>query len=82
MRQGFWQIQLDEESSEYCTFNSPFGCYKFNRLAFGLKSSPEVFQKKNEEIFGDIPGVRIYFDDIIISGATEEDHDKSMKTCT
>lgn len=24
---GFWQIQLDEESSKLCTFNIPFGRY-------------------------------------------------------
>lgn len=76
MCQGFWQIVLDEESSELCTFNTPFGRYKFNRLPFGLKSSPEVFQKKNEEMFGDIPGVHVYFDDIIISGEDERAHDR------
>ncbi|XP_063901524.1 uncharacterized protein K02A2.6-like [Zophobas morio] len=79
MCQGFWQIVLDEESSELCTFNTPFGRYKFNRLPFGLKSSPEVFQKKNEEMFGDIPGVHVYFDDIIISGEDERAHDRNLQ---
>ena len=22
---GYWQLQLDEESSKLCTFNTPFG---------------------------------------------------------
>lgn len=79
MKDGFWQIQLNEESSNLCTFNTPFGRYKFNRVPFGLCSIPEIFQRKNMEIFGDIPGVNIYFDDLIISGANEALHDQALK---
>ena len=41
----FWQLQLNEQSSELTTFSTPFGRYKFNRLHFGISSTPEVFQK-------------------------------------
>ena len=41
---GYWQVKLDEESSKLCTFNTPFGRYRFTRLPFGIKSAPEVFQ--------------------------------------
>ena len=41
---GYWQIKLDEPSSELLTFQTPFGRYKFNHLAFGGKNSSEVFQ--------------------------------------
>lgn len=61
------------------TFGTPFGRYKFKRLAFGICSAPEVFQKKNCEIFGDIPGVGLYFDDLIVTGATEAEHDQNLK---
>lgn len=59
---GFWQLDLEEESSELTTFMTPFGRYKFNRLAFGLNIAPEVFQKRMFEIFGDIRGVFVYSD--------------------
>lgn len=26
---GFWQLKLDDASSKLCTFNSPFGRYRF-----------------------------------------------------
>ena len=45
----------------------------------GLSSAPEVFQKRNEEIFGDIPGVEIIFVDIIIAGTNIQDHDEILK---
>jgi hypothetical protein len=41
---GYWQMKLNEESSKLCTFNTPFGRYRFTRLPFGIKSAPEVFQ--------------------------------------
>ena len=40
---GYWQMKLNEESSKLCTFNTPFGRYRFTRLPFGIKSAPEVF---------------------------------------
>ena len=47
-KDGFWHIELDEPSSyELCTFNSPFGRYRFLRMPFGISSAPEVFQKRN-----------------------------------
>ncbi|XP_028418562.1 uncharacterized protein K02A2.6-like [Dendronephthya gigantea] len=42
---GLWQIELDDSSSTLCTFNTPFGRYRFKRLPFGISSAPEVFQK-------------------------------------
>lgn len=79
MKDGFWQLQLNKESSDLCTFSTPFGRFKFNRVPFGISSAPEIFQRKCYEIFGDIPGVEIYFDDIIIAGKTELDHDRALK---
>ena len=45
-KKGYWHVELDEESSLLCTFNTPFGRYKFNRLPFGVRVSQDVFQKK------------------------------------
>lgn len=75
LSEGFYNIKLDKKSSELCTFNSPFGCYQFNRLPFGLSVAPEIFQKYNENAFGDIPGVIIYCDDMLICAETEVEHD-------
>lgn len=42
MKDGFWQIELNERSPNLCTFNTPFGRYNFNRVPFGLNSIPEI----------------------------------------
>ena len=51
---GYWQIKLDEDSSKLCTFNTPFGRYRFTRLPFRIKSAPDVFQKKMSQVLEDI----------------------------
>lgn len=63
---SFWQIPLDEESSNLCAFNTPLGRYKFCCMPFGIKSAPEVFQKRITQLFCDIPGVSVYIDDILV----------------
>ena len=78
-KDGFWQVNLDEESSYLCTFNTPFGRYRFKRMPFGISSAPEVFQKKNEALFDDISGVEIIFDDIIVAAESEVEHDTIVR---
>ncbi|PIK55635.1 hypothetical protein BSL78_07444 [Apostichopus japonicus] len=68
--QGFWQIPLDQESAKLCTFNTPFGRYKFLRLPFGIHSAPEVFHKTVAQLFEGIEGVHTYIDDILVWGKT------------
>lgn len=75
---GFHQIELTKQSSLLCTFNTPMSRFRFKRLPFDLVSSPEIFQRENDRLFGDIPGVLIYFDDIIIAASTETQHDSIM----
>ena len=31
---GFWQVKPDNDSAKFCTFNTPFFRYMFNRLPF------------------------------------------------
>lgn len=75
IKDGFYHIQLNEVSSKYCSFNTIYGTYRFLRAPFGLKNIPEFFQKLVYKYFGDISGVTIYVDDILISAYTIEEHD-------
>ena len=77
-KQGFWQAELDEISSKACAVATPFGTYRFKRLPYGLKSSPEIFHKKSAQFFGNIPHVRIYIDDVLLSAPTVQQHDAAL----
>ena len=78
-KDGFWQVRLDDESSHLCTFNTPYGRYRFKRMPFSTSSAPEVFQKKKEALFGDIDGVEVIFDEMIIAAQDEHEHDEIMR---
>ena len=79
MKDGFWQVKLDEDSCRLCTFNTPFGRFSFRRLPFGISSAPEVFQKRSLEIFAGIDGFFIIFDDLIIAAKDETQHDLILR---
>ncbi|CAH2093016.1 unnamed protein product [Euphydryas editha] len=76
---GYWMIQLDEESSRLCTFNTQFGRYKFLRLPYGINSSGEIFHKVMSDLFGDLPGVLIFVDDILVFGSSQKEHDERLE---
>ena len=76
---GFWQVELDAESSKLVTFNSPFGRYKFLRLSFGINSAPEVFQRRMTQALDDIEGVAVIVDDILLWGTTVEEHNRRLQ---
>lgn len=75
---GYWNIELDQESSYLTTFNSPFGRYRFLRMPFGLKMSQDVFQYKIDQTFEGCKGVVGIADDIVVFGKSEEEHDQHL----
>ncbi|KAL4083841.1 hypothetical protein QTP88_029157 [Uroleucon formosanum] len=79
LKDGFWQIKLDLDSSKLCTFGSMFGTFCFNRLPFGINNAAEICQKWNMKVFGGIENVFLYLDDILIFGDTEAQHDYALK---
>ena len=78
MSSGFWQVKLDEASSKLCTFNTPFGRFRWLRLPFGLCSAPEVFHKIIQTIYENTDGVETCHDDIVVYGTTIQEHDTRL----
>ncbi|XP_062855259.1 uncharacterized protein K02A2.6-like [Trichomycterus rosablanca] len=76
---GFWQIPLSKESSLLTTFITPFGRYCYNRLCFGISSAPEHFQKRMSQILEGLEGVLCQMDDVLIWGATQQQHDERLR---
>lgn len=40
---GYWQIAVDDSTSDLLTFGKAFGRYKFKRMPYGIQSASEVF---------------------------------------
>lgn len=60
-------------------FLTPFGRYRFRRLAFGLYSAPDIFQKQITNVLGGIDGVICHLDDVTIHGKTLQEHDLRLE---
>lgn len=75
---GFWMLKLDTESSKLCTFSTPFGRYRFQRMPFGINCAPEIFHNEMIKIFK-AEGVTVYIDDILVTGRTKSEHDARLK---
>jgi len=72
---GYYHFRLSDELSDMSTFMLPFGLYKYRRLPMGLSVSPDLFQERMSKLFGDIPWIKVFIDDLLIfSNGTYEDH--------
>ena len=52
---GFWHEALDEESSYLTTFGTKFGRFQFTVMPFDISVAGDVFQRKLDIIFGNLP---------------------------
>ena len=75
---GYWNFELDEESSYLTTFNSLIGQYRFLRMPFGLKMSQDVFQAKIDQTYEGCKGVVGIADDIVVYGRSDDQHMHEM----
>ena len=71
LMQAYLQLALHPKSKKYCMINT---LYQFNHLPFGIASAPAQFQKVMDTILEGVPGAMFYTDEILVTGATEEEH--------
>ena len=79
MKDAYWHVKLSSQSSFLTTFNTPWGRKRFLRMPFGISFASEVMRKRNEETFGNISGIHIIADGLIIADCNDEEHDKILQ---
>lgn len=79
LSQAYLQVELHPDSLKYCTINTHLGLYQFTRLPFGIASAPALFQRIMDTILQGIPRTICYIDDILVTGATKEEHVKHLE---
>lgn len=62
------------DSRKFKTISTPFGYFRYRRLPFGISIAPVVFQRFMTQLLGDVPGVAVYLDDVVISGTSVSEH--------
>ncbi|GFU13341.1 hypothetical protein TNCV_3843341 [Trichonephila clavipes] len=76
LRNGFFHVDVDEDCRKYTSFIVPEGQFEFNKVPFGLSTSPGVFQRYVSSIFRDLTrkGIVIsYLDDLVIPAKNEQE---------
>ena len=75
---GYWQFPVDDKSSKFLTFNTPWGQYRSTRLPFGISSVPEIYQREMDKLFEGVPA-EIIVDDVLIHGKDQTDADQKLR---
>ena len=80
LNHGYHQFIIDSQSGHAMTFSTPWGNYRYKRLAFREINSQDLFDAEMAKILSGIPRTLNNRDDIIIGGVDQADHDKNLKT--
>ena len=75
---GYWMVELDPESRKYTMMALDIGRFQLTKLPMDSIVAQDVFQRKLDAIFLNVPGVTGIADDMIIYGRSNLEHDKHL----
>lgn len=75
---AYLQIKVDDASRQLLTINTHKGLYQYNRLCFGIKSAPGIFQQTMDTMLAGLAGTVSYLDDLIVVAKTEAEHKQNL----
>ncbi|MFG1588215.1 reverse transcriptase family protein [Staphylococcus aureus] len=70
---------MEDKSKELITINTHKGLFQYQRLPFGIKSAPGIFQETMDSLTSGLKGCAAYLDDVIVSGITLEEHNENVR---
>ncbi|KAE9175210.1 hypothetical protein PF005_g25499 [Phytophthora fragariae] len=77
MASGFWVVSMTDRARAISAFITPFGLFEWNRMPFGLKNAPQIYQrlidnalKGTETGEPSVLGRRSYIDDILVTAGS------------
>ena len=75
LKKGFYQIEVHPDDRDKTAFISPFGKFQFNRMPFGLRNAPSVFQRVMEIVLKSCFHCSApYIDDVVVFSADGIEH--------
>ncbi|KAG5867356.1 hypothetical protein JTB14_008408 [Gonioctena quinquepunctata] len=76
LKNGYHQVSIRESDRDKTAFITPFGIFRFNRMALGLRNAPPTFQRLIDRFRSGLQDITIlaYLDDMIILSENFQDH--------
>ena len=71
---AYLQIPVNSDIANLLSINTHRGLYRYERLAFGVKVAPAIFQQVMDTMLGGLDFAIAYLDDIIIASRNMEQH--------
>ena len=75
---GYWMVELDPELRKCTMMALGIGRFQWTRLPMGSIVAQDIFQRKLDGIFLDIPGVTGIADNMVIYGRSNLEHDRHL----
>ncbi|KIH57433.1 reverse transcriptase [Ancylostoma duodenale] len=75
---AYLQIELSDESKKMVVISKHRGLFQYNRLPFGIKTAPGIFQQIMNKMVAGLRGVATYLDDILVCGKTEQEYMENL----
>lgn len=81
LRQGYYQLRINDEDIPKTAFNTRYGHYEFVVMPFGLTNAPAAFMDLMHRVFRPYLDkfVVIFIDDILVYSKDEETHEQHLK---
>ena len=70
---------LDKASQQLCTSNTHKGLFRYNRLPFGISSSPAIWQRFIEQVLAGLNETCVMMDDLLVGGGNDDEHLRNLK---
>jgi hypothetical protein len=78
---AYWNIPIPEEGKDKTGFVTPFGSFRYEKMAFGLSGAPSTFQRVMDAMLVGLRDVEVlvYLDDLLLFSETIEDLVRKMR---
>jgi hypothetical protein len=73
---AYWNIPIQEQDKDKTGFITPFGSFRYEKLAFGLSRAPSTFYKVMDNVLLGLKDIEclVYLDDILIFSSNMQEH--------
>ena len=78
MKKGYWMVVLHPDSRAPMCMALNIGRFQWTRLPMGTFVASDIFQRKLDEVYANLPGVTGIADDMAIYGSSTEEYDRNF----